>query len=277
MREYLELRIPEQVAKRVLLPEEGKLVGKIVRQLSLPLDSARLQELRVAFDHERAGGEEYPYFFWNVRREYDQQELDSADFLVLTVERTFEPAGAECGTVYDETGECPFCRVGRKLLSPLRLKTSMLGTNVGIAKTISMDEWLISDDLKKALLGIPDFDPTALQAAESRDGDDRHWWQLRPTSVAKVSELTSFGIDPFDDQADDPARCPLGHVWGFRRKSELVLESDPSSPLSVSDVAVGIAQGLARPSPMLVVTGEVYRTIQEHDPEAASFEVARVV
>ena len=30
MREYLELRIPEQVAKRVLLPEEGKLVGKIV-------------------------------------------------------------------------------------------------------------------------------------------------------------------------------------------------------------------------------------------------------
>jgi hypothetical protein len=275
MREYLELRIPEQVAKRVLLPDEGKLLGKTVRQLSLPLESARLQELRVAFDRERARGEEHPYFFWNVRREYDQQELDSAQFFEMFVERTFEPAGEECGTVYDEAPACPFCRAGRKLLSPLRLRTSMLGVNVGIAKTISMDEWLISEDLKNALLGIPDFDPAALPAAESRDGDSRPWWQLRPTSVAEVSELTRFGIDPFDNQADDPARCPLGHVWGFRRKSQVVLELGPSGPVSVSNVAVGLAQGVARPSPMLIVTREAYRAIHELDPEGASFEPAR--
>jgi hypothetical protein len=112
MREYLELRIPEAVAARVLSSDEGTALGKIVRQVTLPLDSDRLAELRVAFNRERAKGEEFPYFFWQVSRAYDQQELDSARTFVMTIERTFEPAGEECGTMYDATSECPYCRTG---------------------------------------------------------------------------------------------------------------------------------------------------------------------
>ena len=61
---------------------------------------------------QRKYGDSFLYG-WHVIREYNDEELNNAQLFHIRIKKTFEPAGKECGTVYDESTACKICGVGR--------------------------------------------------------------------------------------------------------------------------------------------------------------------
>src|SRR5438045_1245767 len=98
MHAVLELRIPEERARDVLSPDEGMHLGihSTIRKIKIALDSPRALEL----DALAMG--------WTITRTYTAEELDAANVLHLVITSTFEPAGEECGTTYDESVACHY-------------------------------------------------------------------------------------------------------------------------------------------------------------------------
>ena len=48
--------------------------------------------------------------------------MDKAVLFMVGITTTFEPAGEECGTVYNESGVCVICGANRKRIGELKLK-----------------------------------------------------------------------------------------------------------------------------------------------------------
>jgi hypothetical protein len=87
-----------------------------------------------------------------VRRYYTAAESRAAELFHAIITAVFEPAGQECGTVYDESGVCPFCRAGRVQQSGLVLDLRKTPKGKDIARTLSGDEWIVSQRLAELLL-----------------------------------------------------------------------------------------------------------------------------
>ena len=95
--------------------------------------------------------EESQFFLgWRIRRRYTHKELESAELFDLNITTVFEPAGEECGTVYDETTACPVCGAGRTQVSELVLDLRKAPRSKQIARTIA-DEWVVSQCLAEVL------------------------------------------------------------------------------------------------------------------------------
>jgi hypothetical protein len=46
------------------------------------------------------------FFGWRLTRAYEKQEVDEAQLFRPIISSVFEPAGEQCGTVYDESSAC---------------------------------------------------------------------------------------------------------------------------------------------------------------------------
>ena len=168
MREVLELRIEEEFAGELLSPREGKHLGDSVRQFTLSTSDPRMAKLAELWQRHRAQGE---YFFhgWTFQRYYTMGELRTASLFHLVITRTFEPAGEECGTVYDESDACKhvfresdctiqghrthsvdYCAAGAKQVSELRLDLNKIPRSTDLARTIA-NEWVVSQRLAEIL------------------------------------------------------------------------------------------------------------------------------
>ena len=150
MKETLELRVSEDKAHLVFSPGEGKRLGEFVRLLKLDVSDPRMSAVA---EQQRKFEAEGTFFFagWQYHRQYSKGELEAATHFHLTPKRHFEPAGEECGTIYDDAVACPFCKAGRRQVSPLRLDVRRIPRSVDFASTIA-SELVVSQRAARAFV-----------------------------------------------------------------------------------------------------------------------------
>jgi hypothetical protein len=150
VREIIEFRIPEKDAQRVLGPGDGTVLGGSVRKIELAATDDRVALVRDAEAAYRARGDCF-FTSWNTTRHYGSGELHDAGLLQLLFTRTFEPAGADCGTRYSEAEACPNCGAGDRQIGFLRLDLRRLPKQAAMARSIA-DEWVVNQRLGEALV-----------------------------------------------------------------------------------------------------------------------------
>lgn len=155
MRERIELRVNVDHADLLFRPDEGELLGqrrhahlkRIVVDLSDPR-LARIPEIEKELNAHR------PVLFvggWRIIREYTEQEVGEARLFKLWCAAVFEPAGEECGTVYDESGVCPVCKAGRRQVSDLVVDVRRVPRGKEYVSTYVVGEHMVSQRIAEAL------------------------------------------------------------------------------------------------------------------------------
>ncbi len=151
MRETVEFRIPEANAAAHLPTGVGNQIGNAIRKVVVSTDDPLFTTIGVLHAQFRAQGE---FFFLGreIRRKYSLDELAAATLVHVSARKTFEPAGEECGTEYDETSACAECGAGAKQVSDLRLDLRRVPRGVDFAETIA-GEQIVSQRLAECLVG----------------------------------------------------------------------------------------------------------------------------
>jgi hypothetical protein len=259
------------------------------RRLYYPKDSPVWDQVREAICALRGTDHEPVYNAWYVRR-YTQRELISAELLRLLIPRDFEPAGEECGTVYDESASCPRCGAGRIQKSDLHVRLRRVfqespsipqAKRTGIARTIA-DEIIVSrtaaDLMRQARI-------TGVKLLPVRgcgsDADITPLWQQFAVvgSAGRMMSPTVFGVDPFDLDEEGEFRCPMGHVSGLNLLSEVYIdrnEWDGSDAAATADL-VGRRVGLLVPTPVTLISQRFYQLLKENNVKGFKAEVAHLV
>ena len=290
MRETYEFRVQEQHASRLFAPNEGKKLGwtklfgdkfVTVRKVELSADDPkfkRVGELNTLIKKEPHG-----FFFagWDIHRSYTPVEYEKAELFLLCRIATFEPAGEECGTQYDESSACPSCKSGAKQVSPLFLDWKRIPKSKDIARTIA-GEIVVSKRMvelfeRYSITGAK-FGPVCHRPATSAESKD--WFQLLVTSCeAEVAAPTKMGINPFDEDATGQYRCSRGDLIGLNRLSEVSISRSSYNGFDIvaSRHFVGTRGGLLRPERFLLVSPKLQQVIKEEKLTGCEFEVAHLV
>jgi hypothetical protein len=256
MRETYELRVNGKFASRLFGKNEGKrLADGLVRLVRIAPSDPRVPEIvRLQRKLDREKGE--PFFFSaRVLRDYSPDELATAPLFCLNVSATFEPAGEECGTTYDDTAACSICGADAPQTSDLRLELAKIPRTRTLARTIA-NEVVIAGSMATQLrqVGAPKscFQPVRTCSSDAKSKD---WCQLLvPEPTVEVAPNTRFGDELFATAAESREHeCPLGHVKGLTRLSEVYVqrESYHGEHLAASVQFVGVRRGLLRPERLL--------------------------
>jgi hypothetical protein len=178
MRELIEFRILERYAKLFLEPDQGSKLGGSVRRLIISKNDP-LYERIGHIDRQLRQNGEYLFHGWDYIRRYSQTELQTADLFHLEIQAVFEPAGEECGTVYDESEACKICGGGRKQVTNLILDLRRIPKGKDIARSIA-DEWVVSQELSEKLVDAK------LSGFELRPVQHQARYQDDPVDLLKV-------------------------------------------------------------------------------------------
>jgi hypothetical protein len=270
VKEIYQFRIPDDLASRYLPREVGETIGNIlhVRKVITTPDSEEFACIRDADRELRSKGS---FFFTSisVRRKYTRPELDGAELLTVEINAMFEPAGEECGTVYDDAASCSRCGAPRRQVSDLFLDLTSIPRSKNAAFSIARNEIVFAAGLAKRiheerLTGV-EFRPVHhwRQAKRVLPEFVQPWIVSSPISSASK---TKFGNSIFDDDPDNLFRCPSGPVVGASRISELFVsrESWDRSDFVQTRQYVGIRRGLLNPHPILVVSQRTRRIIEAY-------------
>lgn len=150
MKETYEFRIFEEYASLVLQEQEGIKLGP-VRKINVYTDDPLF--VKIGDIHKRLRTEgKYLFSFYHPTRHYTSIELEKAELFQLKITSVFEPTGEECGTLYDESSVCPYCKSGRKQISDLILDLRKIPKNKDIAKTLADDEIIVNQRLADLLI-----------------------------------------------------------------------------------------------------------------------------
>ena len=201
MREFVEFRVPEEVASLLFEDSEGTRLGGSVRKVVLETNDPRFLEVGRLQHEFRASRNERFFYGWEFDRRYSADELTEAECLQLIVTSAFEPAGEECGTEYDESGACPQCGIGAVQGHPLRLDLRKAPKSRDIARTIA-DEWIVSQRLAEQIWGA-NVSGIELQAVRHRANNSADPIDLHSTPTGRSLLV-----------AADAAGAPHG-TWAF--------------------------------------------------------------
>jgi hypothetical protein len=281
MVETFEFRIPEEDARAHLGPDVGITLGGSVRKVDVPPSDplfARIGEIDRAF---RAKGSAF-FTAWIPHRRYAAAELEAAEALQVTIKRLVEPAGEECGTVYDQTEVCQFCGMGERQVSDLILSAKALTKPkvLAIAKTLA-GEIVVSSTFADV------FQANGLAGAVFRPVRPKRdpssavpgWHQLCITSrPVTIMPPTRAGNGPFDDDREGRYRCPLSHTIGLNLLSELFISRADfdGADIAWTKQGVGVRRGLLRPERCLVVSPRFWRLATTHGLKGMGYEIAYV-
>jgi hypothetical protein len=158
MREIHEFRINEDFASRLFPENEGEKLGS-VRKILISADDPRFSRIGDLQAEITATTDRAFFYGRRVERQYTHEELAEAKLLKLVVAATFEPAGEECGTKYDESTACPKCGAGAAQVSDLRLDLRKVPNGKEIATTIA-NEIIVSQRLAERMIdaGLTGFE-----------------------------------------------------------------------------------------------------------------------
>jgi len=296
LREAYEFTVPERNAARFLAPDQGTRVWQ-VRKLVVQAGDLGWHAVREAEARMQAEGRSF-FTSWQVRRRYTDAELARAAFLVVRPRRELEPAGEECGTLYDDARACPevlapartwtlagreatipasTCGVGARQLGPLYLPLRGLPRAVDFARTIA-GELLVSRAVVRLFeehgLAGARFEPVRSRAPGSDVGPESFQLTLPPGSV-ELDARTRAGSDPFDEGAF--GRCPRGHLAGLNLLSEVTVIAASLSSEDVQSTRqhFGTRRGLLRPAPCLLLSARAWGAIHAAGLRGLVVEVAR--
>jgi hypothetical protein len=279
MKEIAEFRVQEPYAKEFLPADLGKSMMNFIRIVRTPVGSDLYKKVGELYELVRRRDQNYFFFGWAIHRYYSKKELESAELLLLKIAKTFEPAGIECGTIYDNQGVCELCGTGLKQISELILDLNKIPKNIDIARTIS-NEIIVSQELAKILVDnkTKGYEVKPIHH-KSPKYQKKLWFQLVTTSLVDVSSLTRTGNDPFDDDKFNEYRCKNGHTIGLNILSELTINKSSwkRSNLAVTKQLFGVNRGLLRTYPLLLLSQKLYRLMKEINCKGYDVEVVRLV
>lgn len=293
MTEYVSIRASEILHQEELVrflksrfPSFTRPLGRTIGEgtetveARVPAASRAFEEIRDFVVTRREGGlhgfADFP-IGWYLRK-YTKAELQNAEVLRLTIASHFEPSGEECGTIYETI--CNHCNWGRQV-SDLILDLRRVPQHKDISETIAWVEWVVSSNFVRA------FTENKLTGAEFRPifefknptKRSKDWYQLRVTGKAgDLAEITKLGRDPFSP-SQISWRCPLGHSLVTEFLSEIYLQRSTwdGSDIAVTEALFGQGLNLLRPTPLIIISQRMYRTLQEAGLKGFSVEVAHLV
>lgn len=285
MKEYAEFRIPEGYAKEFLPDNLGKSTStKIARKVRTLIGSEIYNRIGEHYQLVNRRDRKYFYLGWEIQRTYSTAELASAKLLLLKTIKTFEPAGEECGTVYDRQNACNICGAGIRQVSDLFLDLNTVPQNVNIARTIS-DEVIIDQEFADVLSNhnmtgykLGPVHHKNLQKKSTRRSL-KTWHQLIVTSPVNVDPATKTGEDPFNIDEENKYRCERGHTIGLEILSELSVyeKSWDGGDLVATRELFGVNRGLLRTSPLLIVSQRLFRLLRDLKFKGFTVEVVHLV
>lgn len=279
MTEIYEFRIVEDFAERLFRSDEGKKLGSgMIRLIKISGDDPRLSKIwEIQKQVEQEYGRSF-FYGWDILRKYSKSELNMASCFHLKITSTFEPAGEECGTIYDETSACHKCGSGAKQVSDLFLDFKRIPKNKDISRTIS-GEIVVSRRVVELLNRnkIHDVEFNPIYYVKNRDFKSEDWFQMKVISVgAEIVPPTRVGINPFDYDIKGECRCPLGDLIGLNLLSEIYAKSTSIGNLDIvcSRQFIGTRRGLLRPEKIMLISSKVYRLINNEKLRGLDIELA---
>lgn len=280
MRETIEFRLHGDFVRRYL--PEAERVGKSLGNgfvYQVKLDAADPLVTKIGRLDREVRVEEGSGLFagWDIRRQYSKQELAGAELLHARILRVFEPAGEECGTVYDEPSAFADCGAGAKQLTPLYLDGKRIPRSPDFAQTIAgeiVTSRRAMEAFAEAGLSGAVFDSVLVSRAGA--ASEEHFQLTVVEPWMELSDLTRAGEDPFDESSK--GRCPAGHVVGLKLLSEVTVVR---ASLNEADVAatrqmIGIRMGLLRPQRILLLSPKARHVVERAKLRGLLIEVAHL-
>ena len=222
------------------------------------------------------------FYGWDIVRRYTSGELASADLFQLMAKPSahFEPAGEECGTVYDESTACPHCGAGAKQVGPLVLELRRIPKSKDISRTIA-GEVVVSKRVVDLFVrnGVDGVKLTAVRDGRSPDVESKDWFQLQIEGArAEIVPPTRAGINPFDEDERGECRCATGDLIGLALLSEVTISSASrgKADFVATRQFVGVRRGLLRPQQIMLISPKVCNLILSEKLKGWAIEVAHV-
>jgi hypothetical protein len=292
MNEIVEFRINKKFSDLLPPTISGKDLGSVLK-VQVNKSASEFDVIKKIADKVESTGNESFFFGWNIVRKYTKREFDNAKLFHLIINTRFEPAGEECGTLYDETAACSICGANRIQISPLTLKKSSIPKK-DISRTIA-GEVIVSEKfvtvLKKNGLKGALLKPVVFNKSGS------NYYQLIASTEVELTKNTIVGINPFDfsgecfasefsipggyyfESVKEIYDCPNGDTIGLNLLSEpYVLNSSAisSNDLLVSKQKIGVNRGLLRPEALYFCSQPFKQMIQDEKLSGFYFEIANV-
>ena len=301
MKEYVEFRINREYAHLLFKEDEGVNLGSFVKKVNIaPTDPVFKQIGKLQEEMLR----KQTYFFssYEYKRIYTEAEINNAAWFWIKKTRHFEPAGEECGTIYDESTACPICGASAKQMTPLRLKRSSI-PHVDMAETIAHgDETIVSkrfvEIVKEHNLSGMVFEPVY---GLGKQMPKLNYYQICPCNYLEFSDKTIFGQTPFDLSGMFPGckreylqrdgttytevfppeiyKCPNGDNAGLGIMSEPYIRYNSileGLDFFASRQTIGGRGGLIRQSHLLFCSNRMMKLIKENGLKGFQFEIAHV-
>jgi len=280
MRETFEFRIPGDHAERYLPPGCGKdLMDGFVRKVVLDSRDPLVSEIARLEKQFVAEGTVF-FLWWDIRRHYSRHELDSAELFFVFAKRVFEPAGEQCGTLYDESNACPECGAGAVQTTPLFLNGSRIPRNVNFAGTIAR-EFVVSSRVvdffhENGLRGA-EFEPIRLSNKGGIPSENHFQMNIVGPRIELDVTRTKTGGKLFDESGY--GRCSQGHVAGLNLLSEVTVlrQSLPDADMIATRQMIGDRGGVIRPRPLLLLSPKAWKAIEAAKLGGLTVEVAHLV
>jgi hypothetical protein len=214
MQEIFEFRLFEKLASQHLSSNDGEVLGPITRKIKCQANDELYQRLG-KLTRDLKARKELLLSSWNVVRRYTSAELAAATCFHLIITATFEPAGEECDTEFDESAACPHCGSGAKQTSDLRLDLRKAPRNKDIARTIA-DEWIVSQRLAERIVdaGLSGFDLRPVHH-KARYEDDPLDLAKIPAGQALIRRAEEAGAPPVSGKF---------YVWLNRAENRQLME-----------------------------------------------------
>jgi hypothetical protein len=286
MKEIIEFRMLEKVARLFLGDNEGKRIGfsKNIRVFCWNTADGRESLFRRANEKLVADGHlSGLYVSWSVKRTYSRSELEASSFFKLSPMIWMGPTGEECGTGYDEESACPHCGSGAKQISPLYLTPSRLPKTRDFLRTIA-GELAVSRRVAE-LVHTHRLTGLRLLPIFSRSKPDsplKEWFQLAPDDAFyDIVPPALAGNGPFDID-DERYKCSACGLLGLNLLSEVfagpvVSQSGASPDFAWSRQFFGVRRGLLRPEQVIIVSKRARELMVENGMRGMTFEVAHSI
>lgn len=255
MQETFEFRVNADFAPLLFAESEGR-NGELVRVVRIKPNDPRFPDIG-RLQRECRAKHGRPFFFgWSIERSYSRSEHAKAALYRLGLTRWFEPAGEECGTVYNESAACSRCGAGARQETPLRLDIRRIPRGVDFACSIAGE--IVVSAKAATLLSQHSLNGIRLLQVENSAGvqeslGEPYFQLLVEHGSVDIVPPTQTGIEPFDLDRDGAHRCMEGDVIGLNLLSPVSISrnSDSHADLFASNQFVGMRQGLLRPSRVL--------------------------
>ncbi len=292
MKKLIELRVNYNYAHLLFKADEGVNIGTSVRLVELEKNDKSYNQIPIISKSVKEKFNSFFFSSWDIKRYYTKRELNSAKLFHMKIKSVFEPAGEECGTLYDESVACKVCGANRIQISPLLLKKSSIPKK-DIAKTIG-GEVIGSERLKSCfeqrnLKGI-EFKPILFKRGEAS------YYQLLPDVSLNLSKNTLAGVNPWDFSEErekgihmisgyevkfdkEVYKCPKGHTLGLRLLSEpYIIDTQKINEFDFfsSVQKIGVKRGLLNPEPIYLCSASFRNMVMENKLSGFGFEIARV-